>query len=393
MRSSRHKLLDELEERTVDCTILHESDMLLTHGPAIWRAKEFTGTPHFYPVYKYQDMYSHSLLSLILKKRRLVLDQKVLEITESPYFTCVMSNQVLDKEITRIGCAHKCNLAITNVDTYAQLIASAIKEDISTVERANPGFVNVVLCGGSDSLNLLLLPWKNETIALSAEPNYQYVKKFVTQNQLNIKVLRLDDEVDLYELDDEIMECCCRVDLAHWRWGGALRRVAKEMDKKLVYWKGQAGDLYMSATWMAYMHPIQPASQLFRRVYRKTNQYMPDALAHYIGQTIQPSVIQATWNRTASLQGSHMGFIREIADCLTISAYHGPAVMKVWEQVDLAAVARQDMRPKVGHILLGRDVVYPQNNPSPAPSSFRKGLSNPQRFFDLLKQTGIKIIT
>lgn len=393
MVGTLHQLVDRVDARTVVLDTVHETDMVQKHGPLIWKTSKFIGNPHFYPVYKYEDMYSHSLLALILKKRRLDLNKSVLDLANLPGFTCVMANQILDTEITRIGQAHRCGFSITDVDVYAQRIVDALKEDIQTIETANQGYANVVLCGGSDSLNLLLLPWKNETIALSAEPNYRHVKAFVEQNNLNIKVMRLEDELDPEELNDEILECCCRVDLAHWRWGGALRRIAREMDKKLVFWKGQAGDLYMSTTWMAYMHPIKPAQRFLRRIYRKTNSYMPDAMAQAIGRSIQPSVVRASWNRTASFQGAHMGFIREIADCLTVSAYHGPAVMKVWQEADLAAVARVDMRPKVGKLLLGRDVVYPQRNPGPEPSSIRTGLSQPTRFLDLLQRTGIEIRT
>lgn len=393
MVSTVQHLIDRVDARTVELDTLHETDMVQKHGPLIWKTGKFVGNPHFYPVYRYEDMYSHSLLALIVKKRRLVLNESVLELAKAPDFTCVMANQILDKEITRVGQAHSCGFSITDVDVYAQRIVAALKEDVVAIESANPGFVNVILCGGSDSLNLLLLPWKNETIALSAEPNYGHVKAFVEQNALNIKVMRLDDELDPEELNDEILECCCRVDLAHWRWGAALRRIAKDLDKKLIFWKGQAGDLYMSTTWMAYMHPIKPAQRLLRRIYRKTNSHLPDGMAQAIGRSMQPSVVRASWNRTASFQGAHMGFIREIADCLTVSAYHGPAIMKVWQEADLAAVARTDMRPKVGKLLLGRDVIYPQKNPGPAPSGIRLGLSQPNRFLDLLKLTGVEIRT
>ena len=384
-------LLDRVDARTLECDTLNDTDMVLRHGPLIWKTPSFTGTPHFYPVYNYQDTYSHSILALILKKRSLVLNRDVLDLANKPGFTCVLSNQVLDREITRVGGPHGCGYAITNVDDFALHISAALREDMARIEEANPGYTNVILCGGSDSLNLLLLPWKNPVVAISAEPNYEHVQKFVVQNDLNIFVMKLEDECDAGELEDEILECCCRVDLAHWRWGAGLRRIAKDLDHKLVFWKGQAGDLYMSTTWKAYMHPIKPVQRLVRRVYRKASTYMPIPLARSIGHLLQPSVIQASWNRTASLQGSHMGFIREITGCLTVSAYHGPAVIKVWSQADLASVAQTDMRPLVGKIFLGRNVIYPAKNPGPGPSPFRVGLSSPERFLNALKEMGIAI--
>lgn len=393
MLSQGKRLIDRVEERTVECDTLTEADMTRRHGPAVWKAKSFVGDPHFYPVYRYEDLYSHSLLALILKKRRLNLDESVLKLADAPDFSCVQSFQVLDREITRIGRPHGCGFSITDVDVFAQRIADALRADTAAIEAANPGYKNVVLCGGSDSLNLLLLPWQHETIAISAEPNFEHVQKFVRENELNVKVMRLDDEYDRDELDDEILECCCRAELSHWRWGASLRRIAREMDKKLVYWKGQAGDLYMSTTWKVYMHPIEPKKRLARRVYRKSSDYMPEVLARGIGRLLQPGVIRTSWNRTASFQGSHMGFIREIADCLTVSAYHGPNVMKVWEEADLASVAQHDMRPLVGRILLGRDVRYPGKNPGPAPSQIRLGLSRSHRFLDLIRKAGIEVRT
>jgi hypothetical protein len=384
-------LIERVNERTTEIGTLYATEMVRKHGPVVWKAENFVGDPHFYPVYRFEDFYSHSLLALILKKRSLVLNSEILDLARSPDFTCVMSDQVIDREIFRIGSPHASGFSITDVNVFAKSIADAMLKDIAYVEEVNPGFTNVVLCGGSDSLNLLLLPWKNETVAISAEPNFEHVKRFVEQNQLNIRVVKLEDSFEPEELNDEILENCCRADLSHWRWGASLRQLAVEMDKKLVYWKGQAGDLYMSTTWKTYMHPIDPISRLIRRAYRKSSPLMPNALARQIGRRLQPSVIRATWDRTASFQGSHMGFIREIADCLTVSAYHGPAVMKVWEQADLASVAQNDMRPLVGRLLHGRNVIYPVKNPGPAPSQFRKGLSSPERFLALLQQTGVSI--
>lgn len=385
-------LYERVEAGTVECPVLTESDVNHSHGPIVWKAASFIGNPHFYPLYAYNDYYSYSLLALIIKKGSLVIDQSVLDLVRKPGFTCVMSDQVLDKEIVRIGSAHATNGSITDVDDFAEQIVHALRKDTADIEKANSGYTNVILCGGKDSMNLLLLPWKNPTIAVSAEPNFSNTCKFVEQNDLDIHVLKLDDEMNTDELQDEILECCCRVELSHWRWGASLRRIALDLDKKVVFWKGQAGDLYMSTTWKTYMHPIRPSRLFFRRAYKRLSPHMPFFAARAIGRCIQPAVIGATWNRTASLQGSHMGFLRAITDCLTVSAYHGPEMIKVWEKADLASVSQHDMRHLVGRLLLGRQVLYPESNPGPLPSSFRQGLSNPDRFLSLIKETGVKIM-
>ncbi len=106
---------------------------------------------------------------------------------------------------------------------------------------------------------------------------------------------------------------------------------------------------------------------------------------------VQPAAIQATWDRAAQLQGSHLGFILELTDCLVLSAYHGPAMMNVWQQADLASVAQKDMRHLVGRLLKGSEVKYPSANPAPPPSAFRKGLTRPEQFIKRLRQAGLTV--
>jgi len=92
------------------------------------------------------------------------------------------------------------------------------------------------------------------------------------------------------------------------------------------------------------------------------------------------------------MQGGHMAFIREIADCLVLSAYHGTEVMKIWQNVDLGSVANKDMRDLVGEILHKGPVIYPSANPAPGPSVIRKGLGSPDNFISMLIEAGVIII-
>ena len=270
-------------------------------------------------------------------------------------------------------------------------MADALISDIHKIEEKNKGFINYVLCGGKDSLNLLLLPWCNKTIALSAEPNYSYVKQFVMDNNLNIEVRLLEDKQDPQELNDEVLECCCRINMENWRWGEHLREISYENKGNLVYWKGQMCDVYTTDKWKVYMHPIKPIQMFIRKVFKKLEPTMPFFLKRAIGRKLQSGVIEALWERAAVMQGGHLGFIREIADCLVLSAYHGPEVMKVWQEADLASVAQRDMRDRIGEILLKRPVIYPTANPAPGASIMRSGLNHPDNFVSMLKKGGIMI--
>jgi len=66
-----------------ECALPSEPAMWSQHGPTIWRAERFQGLPHFYPVYRYGDLYSYSLFSLILHKGNLRLDPKVAREVET----------------------------------------------------------------------------------------------------------------------------------------------------------------------------------------------------------------------------------------------------------------------------------------------------------------------
>jgi len=385
------KLVERIDQGTVECDTLEEGDIWARHGPVVWKANEFKGTPHFYPVYKFGDFYSHSVLSLILKKGSLNLNGPALKQVQQSGFFYWSGSETIDMDIRRLGRAHTTSFKIQNVQEFAERIAAALIDDIHVIESKNPGYTNVVMCGGKDSLNLLLLPWKQNTIAASAEPNFELVKQFIEDNNLPYKVLRIEDPHDQRVLDHEVLEGCCRADLAHWRWGAHLKKIADEYDKKLIFWKGQVADLYTSDKWKVYMHPVRKPEEFARKVYKRLEKPLPFVINQFIGRRLQPSIIQATWDRSASQQGCHVGFIREITDCLTVSAYHGPAMIKVWSEVDLGAVAQRDMRHLVGRILLGRDVVYPKINPSPGLSKIRQGVYQPQRFLDALKEGGIKV--
>lgn len=386
----RH-LRELIDAKTVSVEILTEELLNSTAGPVVWEARSFEGWPCFYPVYNYDNLYSFSPLALLIKKGFLSVNSELIDRIRRSGHDRVGASDFIDRDVRRIGSAHGCGFLINDVDHYANEIGSALIQDLAEIEDRNPGKANVVLCGGKDSLNLLLLPWKNKVIALSAEPNYPLVRKFIQDNELPIELIKLEDREDPALLRWEVLEACCRADLRHWRWSAGLIDVADNFDKNVIFWKGQVGDLYMAQTWMAYMHPIERMPRLLRRVYRRLSPVTPDAIFERVGRQIQPAVIRATWDRAASLQGSHMGFIRALTGCLALSAYHGPRVRKVWERADLATVARVDMRHKIGEFLLGRKIRYPLDNPAPSPSSFREGLSRPDVFFRAVKDLGLEI--
>ncbi|MCC7071234.1 MAG: hypothetical protein IT383_07925 [Deltaproteobacteria bacterium] len=377
-----------------ECDEISEATLWDHHdGTLVWRAKRFTGTPHFYTVYRWRDYYSYSLLALILLKVEqggvLELNPAAIDEAKAPGFMVYAGERSLDLDIWQIGGPHRCGYEITKVDDYASRIATALCEDTAALEGKNPGTTNVVLCGGKDSLNLLLLPWKQPLKALSASPNYPLVREFVARNKLPIEVLELGDPFDDQHLRREVLECCARTDLVHWRWGADLVRVARQHDGNVVFWKGQLADLYTTNKWKAFHHPPNLFEEYARKVYKRLP--APFLVRREVGRLLQPRVVQATWSRCAHLQGCHMAFIRALADALVLSAYHGPRMLAVWSSADLGSVAQKDMRHLIGRRLLGREVWYPSENPAPPPSTIRSGLSHPARFLDLVRSEGLPL--
>jgi hypothetical protein len=389
MRGILQQLAEKIDKRIVECETLSEAAMWDCHdGTVVWRSGRFTGVPHFYSVYRLGDHYSFSLLALIVWKvlqgGRLELNPDALAAARRPGFMLYDGERALDRQIVRVGAPHGCGGSIRNVDDYAKRIATALREDTAAVEACNPGKTNLILCGGKDSLNLLLLPWKQPTKAVSAEPNYPLVAEFVHRNDLPMEVIRLEDPYDAEHLRREILEACMRVDVRYWRWGAHLVRLAAGHGGQVVFWKGQAGDLYMTDKWKTFHHPPRKLEEYARKLYKRLPS--PFVVRRAVGRRLQPRVIRATWDRCALLQGCHMAFIRALTDALALSAYHGPRMIQVWSEADLGSVAQEDMRGRVGKLLADRDVVYPRENPAPGPSMFRAGLSSPDRFLELLRK-------
>ena len=385
------KLTARVEAATESCDELTEQMVWNIHGTVVWKAKSFSGSPVFYPVYKYGEFYSYSMLALILKKGFLRLNQRAVKAAERPDFLCQTGLETIDRDIVRIGHAHRCEFKIQDADMYAWRIATALKHDIAAIEEKHSDFKNIVLCGGKDSLNLLLLPWKNPTVAASAPPNFELVKEFVRVNQLDYEVICLQDLYDKEVLEHEVLEACCYVDLTQWKWGVHLRDIALKYANKIIFWEGLVAGVYTTNSWKIYMHPRRRFEQFARRIYKRLEKPLPFTINRAIGRLLHRSVIQATWDKAAKIGGSHMALIREITDCLALSAYHGPEMIKVWEEVDLGSAAQRDMRNLVGRYLHGKDVIYPMINPAPPPSKIRIGMSSPSKLIELLESGGIRI--
>ena len=388
--------LQELTLQAIDsvqsCEEVSEKDIWSKHGPSIWQAKRFIGSPHFYPVYRYRNYYSYSILSLIVLKGTLRLNRRVAQTVARTGFKYYSGKDTIDREITRVGGPPKHSFRITETDHFVREIAQAMREDAGAVESRHRGFTNIILCGGKDSLNLSLLPWRNPVLLASAPPNFDLVKTFVSDNGLSHDVIRLDDD-DNSLIGHEIAVNCCRMNLEHCRWGHHLKEIAEKCGKKVIFWKGQLGDTFMTSYWKTYVHQPSVFSELISRACRMSRGRGEGRLNQLLEKSTltQRHYMTSVWNRGAMWQGTHMSVMRELTNCLVLSGYHGSEVRRVVCEVDLARAVQNDIRPLVGKYLRGRPVVYPATNPGPVPSSNRKDISHVRPFVETLSSVGIRI--
>jgi hypothetical protein len=348
--------------------------------------------PYFYPVYQYEDYYSHSVLALVLLKSELRLNQRVADMASRPDFLYTSTPETIDLEIMRLGGPVVASNVIRDEDVYVAGMASALIEDCRETEARHEGSTNVILCGGKDSLNLLLLPWANSTVVASAPPNYELVVRFIQENGLDFETISLNSADDATVQEHEVLENACRLNLEHARWGADLCRIARRYPGGVLFWKGQLADLYTTRKWMTLTEPLTGFSAFWRKVYKRFEPIIPERIGEPIAEKIlQPCFRRAIWDRSDMWQGAHMSLIRSLTDSLVLSAYHGPRMRELFTQVDLFHCVKKDIRDHVGETLLGHPVKYPTDNPSPKPSSFMRGLAAPSRFQDLLRKHGVRI--
>lgn len=372
--------------------LLTEPDLWGTHKGPLFRASSFLGQPSFYPVYRYQDYYSYSVLPLILKKGGLELNPRVAAMAASEGFLYTPTNETIDQDIVRVGGPVKGSNSLRDPEEYATRLSKALVADIHAAEQANPGTTNVILCGGRDSLNLLLLPWKNRSVVVSSTPNYELVGRFIVDNRLDLELLELEDFEDQAVMQHESLENACRTDLQHARWGAHLCRIAEEYERKVIFWKGQVADAFATPKWMVLTDPPGGWPAFWRKAYKRLHHLLPQPARVAISRQLLEQPFRRTiWQRCAMWQGSHVSMIRAITGCLTLSAYHGREVNRVFAEVDLPRAVPHDIRPEVGRQLHGQAPAYPTQNPSPAISSFRRGACLPARFVELLQGCGVRV--
>ena len=164
---------------------------------------------------------------------------------------------------------------------------------------------------------------------------------------------------------------------------------SQTFENKVVFWKGQLGDTFMTPFWKTYVPHSKTITKGLLRIGRALGNYPDSALEKT--NLRQRYFFRNLWYRGAMWQGAHVAFIRQLTDSLVLSGYHGPAMKEVLSHVELKRTVQDDIRPLVGKCLHGREVVYPSTNPSPARSKMREGVSHLAPFLAALHSIHIPV--
>jgi hypothetical protein len=366
------------------------SSLWTRHGSYIFECADLEDDLNLYPVYKHGDLYSFSILPLIAAKGGLALNDDFISTNLLDGSDVALPNPTIDRDIVRLGGPAIFGQSISNRAEFISTFAAAISRDIDEACAANPGKTHVILCGGKDSLNILLADWKAPVVAYSAEPNFPLVRKFVADNGIDIEVRRLDDIDPGEGLMREVAEASCLVDLSNWKWTTHLKKISADLDHQVVFWKGQVADAFLTNYWRSYTSSRSASYKFFKKAYRKVARTAPGLVDPFFAKRAIADMEQAVWERAGVGQGAHLGFLRSICNALFLSVYHGPRAYDVMRRVNFRALSHDDIRPAIGIALLGREVRYPAENPAPQPSRFRAGLRTVEHYADALRSLGIE---
>lgn len=374
-------------------TVLDVEALWRTATPhSLFEAKQIVGKPTFYPLYRAGNLYSFSPFPLITHKGYLRIDSEVARYLETTKGDISPPGMFIDQDIERVGGEADFESRISTSQAFYEAMATALQADITEIEAANPGTTNVILCGGKDSLNLLLLSWANPTIVYSAQPNYPLVRKFVADNKLPFEVFELSPRTDAELQIREIAEACGMVSLANWRWTAHLKAIAEEFSGRAIFWKGQVADALLTDYWRSYTSNYSRYYRLARKAYKRVARHSPSWLTALPDRIVMRDLRRSLWERAAVGQGAHMGMLRSITGCLFLSAYHGPRTTNVMLSGNYNRLAKVgDLRPGIGATLLGRKVNYPSSNPAPGELSGRANLRTLNALVEAYRSFGVPV--
>ena len=314
---------------------LNNYDLFLMPN-GIYRAKKIIADNYLYPMYYYKDgddyIVSTSVYSLIAHKGKFVRNPRF----QTAHFYRP-TFQTIDSEIMRLRTTHRrSSLELTDPKEITRLGVELIQDYVVEMEQKYPGWVHVLSMGGKDSQNIILTNRKERWIVLSGKPNAPLNEKFIEQNGIEIeRFISASNVQNDTLLTEEIIASDCGFDPAHFRWVNEVKNLVDEFDGKVVFWMGTSGDGCFS---------------------RNNNHRDKD---YYAVHDLHV--------------GTAMGILHQVFKNLlnipVVSPYQSPSFLdRLFYKYDPYFVDQSgDVRKKMGELLWGRPVIYPESNPTPSP--------------------------
>ena len=369
---------------------INQYDLWYRPDVNIIQAQQFLGSPKFYPVYRYENFYSWSLLELIRYVGCVDLNKEAMNFNCNDGFSYLPATLLPVNRITRIGGPLSISAKRYRTEKdFVSTMAIAMAKDIEIVESRLKDYTNVILTGGKDSLNMLLLPWRNPVIVASAAPNAVLVQEFINRNNLPHQFVELRNDDDNSLLKEEMLSNCGRINIQHMRWQRQCRDLGYSLDGKALFWGGSLGDSFMTTKWRTIQEIRLAVEQ--RQLSARIKRFIELKFYKAFPLKLQQRYFNVVWNRMAMWQAVSKAIHREVTGCLSLSGYHGDNVLQCLSDTVLADCVNTDVRVLIGAAIAGRPVEYPAENPSPPMSNRPSGISDLQRWVNVMREEEIAL--
>ncbi len=299
----------------------------------IFHSRSINVNNYLYPIYFYKkgDIYisSTSVFELIKFKK---------SYSRNFYFTTNHfyrpSYNTIDQKIKRFRSKTTSSYQLEDEDQIANIGANLMQDYITEIENLFPEYLHLLLMGGKDSQNILLCKRNKKWIVFSGEPNTENSLNFIQENNLETHefIRGLPEANDKY-YENEVLYSDCLYDLAHVRWVAQIKEIVDRYDGKIILWLGTNGDGLFSMN---------------------NNHRDKD---YYVVQDLH----------VATSQGVLHQAYKNILNIPVLSPYHSPRMIKelICKFDPYYIKDSLDIRPRVGEILFGKKVKYPESNPTP----------------------------
>lgn len=276
------------------------------------------------------------------------IDERVFKVRPHERVT-LEGNEVRFRPTNEISCKNR----------IAEEAANRIVNFVDRIEKNFPKAEHVVLTGGKDSQIIHTVPKndKNRWHYLTSEPNYEEIKKWVKNNNIDVnKSYKVDcvNRESASLLRKKVIASDLYSSIRHIRWIDDLKRISSNRSKKTIYWVGTEGDTFFS----------------YNREYKKGSR-------------------EEFWRmqniRAPSWQGNFHQTVFNTTNSPVVSPYHSKEMWNFLPRFDPKSIKKgDDIRDKIARNI-NENVFIKSLNESPSPYTYESGLNTKCIYLDEIK--------